>query len=64
MATKVTVQIVGGSSKTIDANTVGEAKRILGATNHTAIVNGESANDSTPLQDYNFVYLAPAVKGG
>ncbi len=64
MAKKVTVQVVGGSSKTVDASTVGELKRLMNVPNHTALVNGEAASNDTQLGDYNFVHLAPAVKGG
>jgi len=64
MAKKVTVQIVGGSSKTVEANTVGELKRIMGVSGHTATVNGDTASDSTELSDYSFVHLAAPVKGG
>lgn len=64
MANKVTAQVVGGQSKTVSADTVGELKQLLNVPNHTATVNGESAGDSTKLSDFNFVHLAPAVKGG
>lgn len=64
MAKKVTVQVVGGQSKTFDANTVGELKRLMGTPNHTATLNGDAATNDTVLGDYNFVHLAPAVKGG
>jgi hypothetical protein len=64
MAKKVTVQVVGGQSKTFDVETVGELKQLMNVPNHTATVNGESASNSTILGDYNFVHLAPAVKGG
>lgn len=44
-------------------NTVGDAKRKVGALNHTASVNGEPASDDEELEDYAYVSLAPAVKG-
>jgi hypothetical protein len=64
MAKKVTVQVVGGSSRTVDADTVGELKQLMNVPNHTATVNGETQSNSFVLGDYNFVHLAPAVKGG
>lgn len=64
MASKVTVQVVGGSSKTVTASTVGELKRLMNVPNHTATLNGDSASNDTQLSDYSFVHLAPAVKGG
>jgi len=63
MAKKVTAQVVGGASKTVEANTVGDLKRMLNVPNHTATVNGETASNDTVLSDFNFVHLAPAVKG-
>ncbi len=65
MANKVTVQVVGGQSKTLDGvNTIADVKRALNLPNHTATLNGDSASPETQLSDYNFVHLAPAVKGG
>ena len=65
MAKKVTVQVIGGSTKSFDNfNTVGDIKKSLNLGNYTAQLNGEAANDNTPLQDYAFVALSAAVKGG
>lgn len=64
MANKITVQVAGGASKTVNANTVGELKQMLNVPNHTALVNGEPAKDNFVLGDYNYVNLSPAVKGG
>lgn len=62
---KVTGQVLGGDPKVLDnVSTVADVKRQLQATNHTATVNGESAEDNYELSDYEFVTLAPAVKGG
>lgn len=60
---KVQVQVVGGAIKQMDIGTVGDVKRSLEAENYTATVNGEPKEDSYHLEDYEFVSLAPAVKG-
>lgn len=65
MADKVTVQVLGGTPQVLDGiRTVAEAKAKVNATNHSASVNGESANDCFVLDDYSYVTLSPAVKGG
>lgn len=61
---KIHAQVLGGSIKEIEAETVGEAKRLMGAEKHAATVNGESADDDQDLNDFEFISLAPAVKGG
>lgn len=69
MAINVTAQVIGGSPKIIEASTVAEAKQKLQALgvdlsgNYTATVNGEPADDSQSLGDYEFVAFARAVKG-
>ena len=60
---KVQAQVVGGSIKQIEANTVGEVKEQLSSPTYTATVNGEPEADDYQLEDYEFVSLAPAVKG-
>ncbi len=60
---KVQAQVVGGQIKQLEADTVGEVKEALNAQTYTATVNGEPANSDTQLEDYEFVSLAPAVKG-
>ncbi len=47
-----------------EAATVGELKTQLGLTNYTASVNGDPVDDAYQLEDYEFVTLAQAVKGG
>ena len=65
MAKKVTVSVLGGATKTYDVlDSIEEAKEELGLPNHTATVNGEAADDDTYLEDFSYVALAPAVKGG
>ena len=62
---KVTGQVLGGDPKVLESmETVGDVKKALQAPNHTATVNGEPAEDDYELADYEFVTLAPAVKGG
>jgi hypothetical protein len=62
---KVTAQVLGGDPKVLDdCGTVGQVKSRLGVATHTATVNGEPAEDSYQLSDFEFVSLSPAVKGG
>jgi len=64
MAMKITAQVMGGQPKVFDdVETVKDIKAKLGVSNHTATVNGEPASDDQELSDYEFVTLAPAVKG-
>lgn len=60
---KVQVQAVGGSIQQKEANTVGELKQMLNLTEFQATVNGEPEGDDYELADYEFVALAPKVKG-
>ena len=61
----ITVKVTGGAVRELsDVNTVGEVKERLQLPNHAAAVNGESAANDFELEDYNFVTLSPAVKGG
>lgn len=60
---QVTVQVIGGAAKVMNKSTIQEIKSALGVRNHQATVNGEPANDNYELQDYEFVSLAPSVKG-
>lgn len=60
---KVQAQVVGGDIKQHDAETVGELKAKLSLTNYQATVNGEPADDSQELSDFEFVAFAPKVKG-
>jgi len=65
MADKVTVQVMGGVSKTLNGvSTIAQLKSELNLPKHVATLKGESADDNTKLSDYSFVTLAPAVKGG
>jgi hypothetical protein len=61
---KVQAQVIGGDIKQITADTVAEVKTKMGAAGYTASVNGEPQDDGYELADYEFVSLAPAVKGG
>lgn len=60
---KVHVQVVGGSVKELEADTVADVKTQLGVANHAATVNGEPETDDYELADFEFVSLAPSVKG-
>ncbi len=61
---KVTVCVLGGTPTNIEAQTIGDVKRRLGLDNYTASVNGAPRGDEQQLADYQYVSLAPAVKGG
>lgn len=64
MAKQVKVQVFGGDAKTFDdVHTVADAKARMNVPGHTATVNGESASNGDSLSDYDFVALAPSVKG-
>lgn len=60
---KVTVQCIGGEPQQKEVVTLGELKRSMDAFGYTATVNGEPEGDDYVLSDYEFVSLAPAVKG-
>jgi hypothetical protein len=61
---KVVAKIVGGSSKDLEASTVGDVKRQLGVPGYQANVNGSPAADTATLSEDSFITLSPAVKGG
>lgn len=60
---KVQVQVVGGDIKQHEVETVSELLSKLGLTNYQASVNGEPVDSDYELSDYEFVSLAPRVKG-
>lgn len=60
---KVITQVTGGQKQELEASTIGEIKARLGATGYTANLNGNPADDTEAVHDYDFVTLAPAVKG-
>lgn len=64
MANKVTVEVTGKDPQTINGvSTVGEVMTKLGVENYAATVNGEPADKSYELSDFEYVTLAPQVKG-
>lgn len=62
MAT-VSALAVAGKLQVIEASTVGELKQKMGLPTYSASVNGEPMQDHEPLEDNQFVSLAPQVKG-
>lgn len=65
MAKNITIKKLGGEAKVLDeCATVADAKKAADAEGFTAHVNGQPANDSQELRDYDFVALARPVKGG
>ena len=60
---KVQVQPVGGSITQREATTVSDLKRQMDLPTYQATVNGEPVDDNYDLEDYEFVSLAPKVKG-
>jgi hypothetical protein len=66
MAKKITTQVSGGETKTLErVETVADVRRELDLDDtYSASINGEPASDDEELEDYNFVSFAPSVKGG
>jgi hypothetical protein len=66
MAKNVIAQISGGSKKVLDdVNTVADVKAtFVGAGLYTVLLNGNPADDSTPVRDSDHLVLANATKGG
>ncbi len=67
MAKKVRAQVLGGTEKEISANasTVNDVKNELGLSgDYTAQINGEDAEMSDSISDFQFITFAKAVKGG
>lgn len=66
MANKVTGHVLGGQPKILDGmNTVADVKKALNVgAGYEATVQGEPSDDNEPLNDYDHVSFAPAVKGG
>lgn len=63
MANKVTVEVTGKDAKVLnDVNTVGDVMTQLGVEKYSATVNGEPADKSYVLSDFEYVTLAPQVK--
>lgn len=60
---KVIVQVTGGAKQEIQAENIGQVKIVLGAQGYTANLNGNPAKDTDSVREYDFVTLAPAVKG-
>jgi len=61
---KVQVQVAGGSIVQKEVETLGELKELMNASNYTATINGEpESDDNYSLSDFEFITLAPAVKG-
>lgn len=60
---KVQVQVTGGAIQQKEVGTVGDVKSQYPGANYTATVNGEPADDSYVLSDYEFITLTESVKG-
>lgn len=60
---KIHAQVIGGSIQELDVETVGDVKNILNKQSYTATVSGDPQDDDYELSEYDFVALAPAVKG-
>ena len=57
-------QVAGGRPKALDAKTVAEARLEMAVNgDHTALVDGKPADDSTALKAFDIVTFAPKVKG-
>lgn len=67
MAKSVTIKKLGGDSQVLyEAFTVGQALQQAGLADqgYTASVNGQPAELSAELSDYDFIALSKPVKGG
>lgn len=66
MAKNITAMVLGGQNKVLnEVDTVQEVLNELGLEGSFAVtINGEPAELSSELNDYEFVSFAPAVKGG
>ena len=65
MAKNITAKVVGGEAEVVEANTVQDAFNALGLDgSYTATVNGQAADFSQSLSDYQFVSFSEKVKGG
>jgi len=65
MSENITVQVIGGQPKVIQADTVQEAYDALELDgNYTATVNGNPSDMDDDLNDYAFVSFSEKVKGG
>lgn len=60
---RVTVQVAGGSEKQVEAESIADLKEQLGLEGYTASVDGEPADDSHQLENFQFVSLSQQVKG-
>ena len=60
---QVQAQVPGGSIQQKTAQTVGELKTQMSLSAYQASVNGEPAEDSYVLSDYEFVSFSQKVKG-
>ena len=65
VANKVRGQVVGGAEQTFDGvTTVADVAAKLGASDRTAMVNGQVADMSTVLSDYAYVSFSDKKRGG
>lgn len=66
MAKNITIHVLGGQPKIVEASTVQNAfdQSGLPQGNYTAQINGETASMSDSLNDYEHVSFATATKGG
>lgn len=66
MANNIVAQVLGGGPKTLhNVDTVKDVRSELNLdSGYAATVNGEPADNSQELEDYEQVCFAPAVKGG
>lgn len=65
MAKNVTAQVLGGSAKVLEVDTVQDAYNQLKLDGkYTATINGEPADLDEEVEDYAFISFSAAVKGG
>lgn len=65
MADRVTAVVLGGTPRVLDnVETVADVKEMMNVPGYQATVNGDTADDNTFLEDFSYVSLSAAVKGG
>lgn len=65
MAKNVTVNVIGSTPKVMEVTSARDAMSKLGLSgNYTATANGSAVDLDAGLQDFTFLTLAVAIKGG
>lgn len=60
---QITVEVIGGALQKLTASKIQDVLTQLNLPNHAASVNGDAVEVTYTLSDYEYVTLAPNVKG-